>query len=139
MLFRSKTVKTFNTVEKLAPIAKYSKGKFGAQLKFTTLLDQHMSPVMNTLTGNGKLETKSVTVEGFEPINKLADALKQEKYKKLTFENVNASYEFKDGRVFVDEMPIKSGNINGTVKGSTGFDQTIDYHWMLEIPRAEFG
>jgi vacuolar-type H+-ATPase subunit H len=94
---------------------------------------------MNTLTGNGKLQTQSVTVEGFEPLNKLADALKQEKYKKLTFENVNASYTFKDGRVFVDEMPIKAGTINGTVKGSTGFDQTIDYHWVLEIPRAEFG
>lgn len=134
-----KTVKMFNTVEKLAPIAKYSKGKFGTKLKFTTLLDQHMEPVMNSLTGGGKLITNSVTVEGFEPINKLADALKQEKYKKLTFENVNASYSFKDGRLFVDEMPIKSGKITGTVKGSTGFDQTIDYTWKLEIPRDEFG
>ena len=94
---------------------------------------------MNTLTGGGKLMTNSVTVEGFEPINKLADALKQEKYKKLTFENVNATYTFKDGRLFVDEMPIKSGKITGTVKGSTGFDQTIDYIWKLEIPRDEFG
>ena len=30
-----KTVKMFNTVEKLAPIAKYSTGKFGTKLKFT--------------------------------------------------------------------------------------------------------
>lgn len=134
-----KTVKMFNTVEKLAPIAKYSKGKFGTKLHFTTLLDEHMDPVMNTLTGGGKLLTNSVTVEGFEPINKLADALKQEKYKKLTFENVNATYAFKDGRLFVDEMPIKSGKIAGTVVGSTGFDQTIDYTWKLEIPREEFG
>jgi vacuolar-type H+-ATPase subunit H len=44
-----------------------------------------------------------------------------------------------NGRVEVDEMPIKSGNIAGFVKGSTGFDQTIDYTWKLEIPRAEFG
>lgn len=134
-----KTVKMFNTVEKLAPIAKYSKGKFGTKLNFTTVLDEKMEPVMNTLTGGGKLLTQNVTVEGFEPINKLADALKQEKYKKLTFENVNATYEFKDGRLFVEEMPIKSGKITGTVKGSTGFDQTIDYTWKLEIPRDEFG
>ena len=134
-----KTLKMFNTVEKLAPIAKYSKGKFGTKLKFTTFLDEHMEPVVNSLTGGGKLLTNSVTVEGFEPINKLADALKQEKYKKITFENVNASYSFKDGRLFVEEMPIKAGNISGTVKGSTGFDQTIDYTWKLEIPRSEFG
>jgi hypothetical protein len=134
-----KTFKTFNSVQKLAPISKYAKGKFGTNLKFASVLDEHMSPVLNTLAGGGKLVTKNVVVEGFEPINKLADALKQEKYKRLTFENVNATYKFKDGRVEVDEMPIKSGNINGTVKGSTGFDQTIDYTWVLEIPTAEFG
>lgn len=134
-----KTVKTFNTVEKLAPIAKYAKGKMSATVKFASQLDEHMSPALNTLAGYGRLQTKTVSVEGFEPINKLADALKQPKYKKLTFENVNASFKFKDGRVEVDEMPIKSGNITGKVKGSTGFDQTIDYTWVLEIPRSEFG
>ncbi len=134
-----KTFNTFNSVKKLAPIGKYAKGKVSTQLKFKTNLDQHMSPDMKTLTGGGKLQTASVTIEGFEPINKLADALKQEKYKKLTLENVNATYEFKDGRVQVEEMPIKSGNITGKVKGSTGFDQTIDYNWNLEIPMSEFG
>jgi vacuolar-type H+-ATPase subunit H len=135
----TKTFETFNTVQKLAPIAKYAKGKFGTQLKFAATLDEHMEPVLPTLTGGGKLQTKNVVVEGFEPINKLADALKQEKYKRIAFENVNASYKFVNGRVEVDEMPIKSGNIAGFVKGSTGFDQTIDYTWKLEIPRAEFG
>lgn len=134
-----KTVKTFSTVKQLAPIAQYAKGKFSTDLKFSTVLDQAMSPVLNTLVGGGNLKTNNATIEGFEPINKLADALNQPKYKKLTFENVNATYEFKDGRVEVKEMPIKSGNITGKVKGSTGFDQTIDYTWALEIPRSEFG
>ena len=135
----TKTFETFNTVKKLAPIGKYAKGKFGTQLKFAATLDEHMSPVMNTLTGGGKLQTKSVVVEGFEPINKLADALKQEKYKRIAFENINASYKFVNGRVQVEEMPVKVGNIAAQVKGSTGFDQTIDYTWKMEIPRAELG
>ncbi len=134
-----KTFKAFNSVQKLAPIGKYAKGKFGTKLKFTTFMDQHMNPDMKSLTGGGKLTTKSVVVEGFEPIDKLADALKQERYKKMTFENVNASYRFVDGRLIVDEMPIKCGSLTGKVKGSTGFDQTIDYTWDLEIPRSEFG
>ncbi len=134
-----KTFKSFNSVQKLAPIGKYAKGKFGTKLKFTTFLNSHMEPDMKTLTGGGKLMATKVSVEGFEPINKLADALKQPKYKKLAFENVNASYKFKDGRVEVEEMPIKMGNIAATVKGSTGFDQTIDYTWVLEIPSSEFG
>jgi uncharacterized protein involved in outer membrane biogenesis len=135
----SKTVSTFNTVEKMAPVGKYAKGKFGTSLTFKTILDEHMSPLMNTLEGHGNLRTKAVVIEGFEPLNKLADALKQEKYKHITLEDVNANYEFKDGRVSVKEMPIKMGTITGTVQGSTGFDQTIDYTWNLQIPRAEFG
>ena len=134
-----KTFVIFSSVQKLAPIAKYAKGKFSTQIKFTSNLDQHMSPDLKTLSGGGRLQTANVTIDGFEPINKLADALKQPKYKKLTFENVNATYEFKDGRVQVQEMPIKSGNITGKVKGSTGFDQTIDYNWNLEIPSSELG
>ena len=134
-----KTFKAFNSVQKLAPIGKYAKGKFGTTLKFVATLDSHMEPDMKTLTGGGKLIANSVSVEGFEPINKLADALKQAKYKKLTFENVNASYKFNNGRVEVEEMPVKMGNISGNVKGSTGFDQTIDYIWMLEMPMAELG
>src|SRR6218665_1637184 len=114
-----KTFKTFNTVQKLAPIAKYAKGKFSTDLKFNTVLDEHMSPVLTTLNGGGHLKTNATNMEGFEPVNKLADALKQEKYKRLAFENIDATYEFKDGRVEVKEMPIKSGNITGSVKGST--------------------
>jgi hypothetical protein len=134
-----KTFAAFNSVQKLAPIAKYAKGHFSTKLRFATSLDEHMSPVLQTLDGGGKLQTKNVVVEGFEPLNKLADALKQDKFKRMTFEDVNATYQFKDGRVEVEEMPIKMGNITAKVKGSTGFDQTIDYTWAMEIPRAEFG
>jgi hypothetical protein len=135
----TKTFKMFNSVQKLAPIGKYTKGKFGTTLKFTTILDSKMQPDLKTLTGNGTLTTKTVTIEGFEPINKLADVLKQEKYKKLTLQDVNVSYDFKDGRVEIKETPIKIGNSTAKVKGSTGFDQTIDYTWNMEIPRSEFG
>lgn len=135
----SKTFKAFNSVQKLAPIGKYAKGKFGTEMKFKAQLDSHMEPVLTTLTGGGRLTTTNVVVEGFEPINKLADALKQPKYKKLAFENINATYHFKNGRVEVEEMPVKMGTISGIVKGSTGFDQTIDYTWTLEMPMSELG
>lgn len=135
----TKTFAAFNTVQKLAPIGKYAKGKFGTQLKFATTLNSHMEPDMKTLSGGGKLSTNNVVVEGFEPINKLADALKQPKYKKMAFENINASYHFNNGRVEVDEMPVKMGAVSATVKGSTGFDQTINYTWNLEMPMSELG
>ncbi|MDQ3192306.1 MAG: AsmA family protein [Bacteroidota bacterium] len=134
-----KTAKTFNTVEKLAPVAKNTHGKFSTTMTVNSILDEKMEPVLNTLNGGGKLSTGNVVVTNFEPISKMADALKMEQYKKLSLNDVNLSFEFKEGKVIVEPFDMKIGNTIAKVGGSTGFDQTIDYTWNLDIPQSEFG
>jgi len=135
----TKTFQTFNSVKTLAPIGQYAKGKFSTQMDFVTTLDKKMQPVLNTLSGGGRLQTKSVVVEGFEPLNKLADAVKMANLKKCDFSNLDLTYHFSDGRVKVDPFDFKLGDIKGKIAGSTGFDQSIDYLWHMQIPRAMFG
>lgn len=134
-----KTAKTFNTVDKLAPIAQQCFGKFSSSLSLTTALDSKMEPVLTTLNGNGKLKTAAVMVENFAPLSKIADAIKMDQFKKLALSNVNLSFFFKDGRVNVEPFDIKVKNSSATISGSTGFDQTISYVWQLDIPSSEFG
>ena len=134
-----KTNKTFNSVEILAPVAKNSHGKFSSSMKINGSLDDKMEPVLNTLNGGGKLSTSNVVIQNFAPISKMADALKMEQYKKLALNDVNLSFQFKDGKVTVEPFDMKIGNTNANVSGSTGFDQTINYVWNLDVPRSEFG
>lgn len=134
-----KTAKAFATVEKLAPVAKYTNGRVSTQLNINSELDKKMMPVMSTLNGNGTLNTKSVVVAGFEPMNKLADALKNPDLKKAAFGDLNLTYHIKDGRVTTDPFDVKIGSIKAKAGGSTGIDQTIDYVWNMEIPRAALG
>ena len=134
-----KTATTFNTVQKLAPIAKQCSGKFSTELTFTTVLDSKMEPVLNTLNGKGKLSTAAVVIQNFAPLSKIADVVKMEQFKKLELNNVNLSFSFKDGRINVEPFDIKIKNSTANISGSTGFDQTIDYLWKLEIPSSEFG
>ncbi len=136
-----KTFGAFNTVQKIAPIGQYAKGMFTATLEnFTADLDTKMSPVMNSLKGNGVFKTNSVSVGGFPPFMKLGEALKVEQLKNLVIENVNAEYEFKDGRVTLrNPVKVKIGKINADITGSTGFDQTIDYNWKMIVPTEIFG
>lgn len=55
-------------------------------------------------------------------------------------QNVNAEYEFKDGRVALRKpVKVKIDKINVDITGSTGFDQTIDYNWKMDIPTEMFG
>jgi len=132
------TFKYFNTVQNLAPIAKYATGKFSTQLKYVSNLDATMMPDMKTMNGDGKLQTNGVVIAGFEPLNKLADALGgMDKFKKTEFSNIDLSYHIKDGKVSTDEFPFKSGSVLGNIFGSTSLDQSIDYTMKMEIPTAD--
>jgi hypothetical protein len=127
-----KTFTAFNTVQKLAPIGKYTNNLTGH-------LDQSMMPDMSTLTASGDLLTKATRVSGFEPISKLADAIKMPQYKALDVSNIKMLFEVKDGRINIKPFNLKLNNGNANVSGSTGLDQSIKYTWDFEIPRSEFG
>lgn len=130
---------TFNTVEKLAPIAAKVKGNISAQLKMKTGLGSDMSPILSSLSGNGNLLSQLLTIENVNTLNKIADALKMDKLRKWSLEKVNLSYEFIDGKVFVKPFPTSFGNVKANMGGSTGFDQSLDYIINMEIPRSDFG
>jgi hypothetical protein len=131
-----KTFKAFNTVQKLAPVAEHATGTFSSALSFVTDLDQTMSPLMNTLTGKGNLKTNKVVVSDFGPLSKLGDALKMDQFKKMDVSNLDISYEFRNGRVYVKPFDMNTSGITSKVEGSTGFDQTIDYSIKMLIPTA---
>lgn len=134
------TFNTFNSVQKLAPIGKYAKGTFSAHIEdFKIALNDKMEPDLNTTHAHGKLKTNKVSVGGYEPFNKLGDALKIKELKNLEFQNMDISFEMADGRVTTMPFDVKVNQINTNISGSTGLDQTIDYKWKMDIPRAMFG
>jgi uncharacterized protein involved in outer membrane biogenesis len=134
-----KTVKTFNTVQKMAAVAERCNGSFSTSFKIDGRMDAQMEPLLQTLNGGGKLNTQSVTVTNFEPLNKLADALKMPQYKQMAVGNAAISFKFKDGRINVEPFETTMAGTKTTIQGSSGFDQTIDYDLNLAIPKAMLG
>jgi hypothetical protein len=134
------TFKTFNTVQKLAPVGQYAKGKFTATLEnFNTSLNTKMEPDLNAVKANGVFKTNSVNVGGFPPFVKLGEALKIEQLKSLDVTNLSVNYQIINGRVVMAPFDTKINNIPTNISGSTGFDQTIDYKWTMQLPKAMFG
>ncbi|MBC7861368.1 MAG: hypothetical protein IAF38_00255 [Bacteroidia bacterium] len=131
--------KAYNTSEafkKMIPAGKSAKGKFSCTLNdFVSNLDQGMMPDFNTLAANGIFKTNMIEVEGFAPFVKLAEELKNDNFQKIKFEKVVAPFQIKDGRIFLnDTVRTKLKDIGVKITGSTGFDQTIDYKWKMDIP-----
>ena len=134
------TFKTFNSVQKLAPVGQYAKGKFTATIEnFNTSLNQNMEPDLNAVKANGVFKTDKVNVGGFPPFMKLGEALKIEQLKNMDVSNLLVNYQFKDGRVVMAPFDTKISNVPTNISGSTGFDQTIDYKWKMAIPKSMFG
>ncbi len=134
------TVKYMETVQKMAPIAKACKGKFSTNLSMKADLDQTMQPDMNTLTGRGTLRTKSVRIEGFQPLVDIAKALKLDGIKNTTLNDVVFNYKFEDGKMITEPFNVKIDRIKANVGGSTAFaDQAIDYNMKAKVPSDMFG
>jgi hypothetical protein len=105
-----------------------------------TELDAAMSPVMESLTGQGTLSTRNVRVDGFQPLVDLAKAFKVKGIENTTLPSVDFSYEFRDGKMITKPFDVKIDRIKANVGGSTAFaDQAIDYDLKAKVPTDMFG
>ncbi len=129
----------FTMVARFAPIAKSAKGKVSAGISLQSLLDQHMNPVLPSVSGSGTLSSRSVEIGNSKIFEKLADALKNEKLRQIAVKDLNISFEIKDGRVYVKPFTTKLGSTSLTVAGDQGLDQTLNYAMALTLPRTEIG
>lgn len=129
----------FNTIQKLAPVAQNCQGKISADLNISSILDQHMMPVYKTMAGKGRLMSKSVELANSPTFVKIADVLKNEKFRKLSIKDLDLKFEIKNGRVYVNPFDLKFGSSKMNISGDQGIDQTINYLIKTSIPRAEFG
>lgn len=134
-----KAFKTFNTVQKLAPIAENTTGKFNTQLKFNTLLGNDMSPVMSTIQGAGVLELLGANIKGSKTLIMLSDALKTDKLKELTIKDTKLEFTIENGRVVIKPFDMTALNTTLNIGGSSGLDQTIAYTMKLKLPKNFLG
>ena len=130
------TVNSFYTIEKMAPIAKSTTGKFTTTMKLKGALDAEMMPIESTLSGGGRLQTAQIHIEKFEPLNKLASELGIERLAKQTINDLNLSYRFENGHVIVDSFKIKLEGIETTIDGSMSFSQELDYNVKMTVPMS---
>jgi len=134
-----KAAVSFNSIEKLMPVAKMCHGDISMNLDFASVLDSTMNPDLNTIVGTGSLQTDEIKLEDNETFTKIGNLLKKPDLAEQKFKNINVSFEIKEGRVFVKPFDTNLGTTKLTIGGSQGLDQSIDYDLDFSIPRSQFG
>lgn len=128
--------KELDMVQKMAPIFENLKGNFSGSINVQTDLDAAMSPVLETMQGDGSLSTRDLSLSGVKAIDQIADAVKQPSLKDMKVKDMTLDFIIKDGRVDTKPFDIKMGDYNLNLSGSTGLDQTIDYTGKIKLPAS---
>lgn len=131
--------KTFNTIKKLAPAIEKAYGKFSADFKLTTTLDQHLNPIYPSLFSEGKLTIKDAEIKDVKAMEEVAKALKNDKYKTLSLKNLAINFKVENGRIYTQPFNTSVAGNSLTLSGSSGLDQTLDYKGTTTVNRAQLG
>ncbi|MGB3526396.1 MAG: AsmA-like C-terminal region-containing protein [Flavobacteriales bacterium] len=133
-------VDNMEMIQNMAPIAKNCVGRMTTTLKLGGELDQQMSPIMSTLAGNGVLKTKKVAIKDFKPLVEISNVLKMPRLAAVDIQDLDFSYEIKDGKMITKPFDVKIDRMKATVSGTTAFeDQAIDYTMTAKVPTDMFG
>jgi hypothetical protein len=127
------------TVRALAPVARYARGTFSADLDLSGTLGPDLSPVLEQLDGGGSLATSQVAIEDFPLLERMAGLLSLSALSHPTVDAVRSSIRIQDGRLHVAPFQARVAGFAMTVSGSSGIDQSLDYTLGLAVPGSELG
>lgn len=127
--------KNFLTIEKLAPIAKYAKGKISSSFSMKSDLTANLDPILSSLNGLGDFSSSSISISGFKPMDKISEVTKLKNLNNQTINNVKTKFKFEDGKMAINPFDVILGGIKTNISGTTALDQAIDYNMKMIIPK----
>jgi hypothetical protein len=131
--------KTFNTVQKLAPMAESVEGKFSTLLKLKGNLTQEMMPDYNSLSGNGILSIASAEVKNNQVLGGLAKLTKNNSFDPLVIKDLKIKYKIEDGGLKVEPFDLNAGSVKMNIGGANKFDGGLDYKIKTDFPAGAAG
>jgi hypothetical protein len=138
----AKSFKDLELLQNLAPIAKLLQGKLNTSINLSGTLDQEFSPNLSTISGNALAELLTSSISNSNQdglISKLSGALSFVDFSKLDLKDLKTKLEFANGKVSVKPFDLKYKDIGITVSGSHGFDQSIGYNAVFNVPAKYLG
>ena len=125
-----------NTVQQLAPVAKFIDGSFNTNLMMSATLGKDMMPNLTSLNADGFIATLNATLANFPPLQKAADKLGLKQLEGVDLKNSKNWFSIENGTVTVQPFEVKWSGIDATIGGSHGLDQSMNYEIIALVPRA---
>ncbi|WP_298418860.1 AsmA-like C-terminal region-containing protein [uncultured Kordia sp.] len=136
--------KSFNGLELLqtiAPVAKALNGKLNTIISLKGDLTQSYTPNLTSISGNAfaELITTTLKSQNIDFFNTINDKLTFIDLNKVNIDDIKAKLSFDDGKVSVKPFSFNYKDIDITISGSHGFDQSLNYDATFNIPASYLG
>jgi hypothetical protein len=128
-----KAYEAMDMVKSFAPVFAGTNGNFTTQFSLRTELLSDATPDLNTLMASGLLRTSNVAMQT-EATEKVAAFLRNDDYKTLILQATRADFKIENGRLNLAETNLNGNNYKGTIEGSSGLDQSLDFVMNLQVP-----
>jgi hypothetical protein len=115
----------FGTLQHFAPIARKAVGKVSLGMKYTSYLDDHMMPRLNSVIAKGNFTSNVIGLKNATMFDKIGSALNTKAFDNLTLNNLDVKFDIRDGRLLVSPFETKLGKTTFLVGGDQGIDQTM--------------
>ncbi|MEZ4978615.1 MAG: AsmA-like C-terminal region-containing protein [Chitinophagales bacterium] len=133
------TFNYLNSVQALAPMAKYLNGSFSTDMSLSSFLNNDLSIDLKALNGLGTVKIPYASFNELPMFQKISETIKIPAFNKPALNNAWTILKFEDGKVNVEPFEVKMQDISMNIEGSNGFDQSIDYNVRLNVPSDKFG
>ncbi len=137
----SQSFKSLELLQNLAPIANLLQGKLNTELQLSGNLNSEFSPDLSSVSGNALAEllTTKISAEQSKLLSKLDGAINFIDFNQIDFKDLKTKLSFADGKVSVQPFDLKYKDIGITVSGSHGFDKSVDYNAVFNVPAKYLG
>lgn len=136
----AQSFKGMELLQNLAPIAKLLQGKLNTSLNLSGSLDKDFSPVLSSVSGDALAELLTTNINTKDGLlSKLESSLNFIDFDKLDLKDIKTKLEFADGKVAVQPFDFKYKDIAIEVSGAHGFDKTINYNAVFNVPAKYLG
>jgi len=130
---------TFVSVERLAPMARYMKGKANVEMKYASKLDAAFTPLYGSINARGEAYTRELQFYNLDGFVRFSEMLKNEKFQQIAPDEVYVGFSVLDGRIRFNPFDMQVYDSEMTVSGSHGIDHTLDYVFDMNIAKSDLG
>jgi hypothetical protein len=114
------------TVQKLAPVARWTRGNVTGTMAMKGLLAKDMSPVLGALSGRGDLKTSGLVVQNSSALEKVSSALASGPLRSPALGAVRLAFDVADGRVNVKPFDLAAGGFKVPLGGANGIGRVAE-------------